>query len=32
MARQHLNDLKNIYAILTDIIHKNIQKVGKIVS
>jgi Proteasome activator PA28, C-terminal len=31
MARQHLVDIKNIYAVLTDVIHKNIQKVGAIV-
>jgi hypothetical protein len=28
MARQHLHDLRNIYAVLTDILHKNIAKVG----
>jgi len=27
MARQHLIDLRNVYAILTDILHKNIQKI-----
>lgn len=27
MARQHLVDIKNIYAVLTDVIHKNIQKI-----
>jgi proteasome activator subunit 3 (PA28 gamma) len=27
MARQHLYDLRNIYAVLTDILHKNIAKV-----
>jgi len=26
MARQHLYDLRNIYAVLTDILHKNIAK------
>ncbi|KAL0951476.1 hypothetical protein HGRIS_008164 [Hohenbuehelia grisea] len=26
-ARQHLVDLRNIYAVLTDIIHKNISKI-----
>lgn len=26
MARQHLYDLRNIYAVLTDILHKNIVK------
>lgn len=29
MARQHLVDIKNIYAVLTDVIHKNITKVGR---
>lgn len=27
MGRQHVVDIKNIYAILTDLIHKNIKKV-----
>ncbi|KAF7339270.1 Proteasome activator pa28 REG alpha/beta subunit [Mycena sanguinolenta] len=27
LARQHLNDLRNIYAVLTDLIHKNIAKI-----
>ncbi|KIJ46348.1 hypothetical protein M422DRAFT_46118 [Sphaerobolus stellatus SS14] len=27
MARQHLVDIKNIYAVLTDVIHKNFQKI-----
>ncbi|KAF8579010.1 proteasome activator pa28 REG alpha/beta subunit, partial [Ramaria rubella] len=27
LARQHLADIKNVYAILTDLIHKNIQKI-----
>ena len=27
VSRQHLNDLRSIYAILTDILHKNIEKV-----
>ncbi|KAJ7446421.1 proteasome activator pa28 REG alpha beta subunit [Mycena galericulata] len=27
MARQHLIDLRNIYAVLTDLIHKNIAKI-----
>jgi proteasome activator subunit 3 (PA28 gamma) len=27
LARQHLIDLRNIYAVLTDLIHKNIAKV-----
>jgi hypothetical protein len=27
-ARQNLNDLRNIYAVLFDILNKNIQKVG----
>ncbi|KAF8516576.1 proteasome activator pa28 REG alpha/beta subunit [Hysterangium stoloniferum] len=27
MARQHIVDIKNIYAILTDVLHKNIEKV-----
>ncbi|KAF8531935.1 proteasome activator pa28 REG alpha/beta subunit [Gautieria morchelliformis] len=27
MARQHLVDIKNIYSVLTDVIHKNIQKI-----
>ncbi|KAJ7293102.1 proteasome activator pa28 REG alpha/beta subunit [Mycena rebaudengoi] len=26
-ARQHLIDLRNIYAVLTDLIHKNIEKI-----
>ncbi|EIN14019.1 proteasome activator pa28 REG alpha/beta subunit [Punctularia strigosozonata HHB-11173 SS5] len=26
LARQHLHDLRNIYAVLTDIVHKNIAK------
>lgn len=26
-ARQHLIDLRNVYAVLTDLIHKNISKV-----
>jgi len=26
MARQHLHDLRNIYAVLTDMLHKNIAK------
>jgi proteasome activator subunit 3 (PA28 gamma) len=26
-ARQHLSDIRNIYAIVTDILHKNITKV-----
>lgn len=30
MARQHLFDLRNIYAVLTDILHKNIVKVRQI--
>ena len=30
MARQHLLDIKNIYSVLTDVIHKNIQKVSAI--
>jgi hypothetical protein len=28
VSRQHLFDIRNIYAILTDIIHKNIAKVS----
>ena len=28
MARQCILDLRNIYAVLTDIVHKNIAKVG----
>jgi hypothetical protein len=28
VARQNLNDLRNIYAVLFDILNKNIQKVG----
>lgn len=27
MARQHIFDLRNIYAVLTDILHKNINKI-----
>ncbi|KAJ6504387.1 proteasome activator pa28 REG alpha/beta subunit [Mycena vulgaris] len=27
LARQHLIDLRNIYAVLTDLIHKNIAKI-----
>jgi hypothetical protein len=27
LARQHLLDLRNMYAVLTDLIHKNISKV-----
>ncbi|KAJ7193379.1 proteasome activator pa28 REG alpha/beta subunit [Mycena pura] len=27
LARQHLVDLRNIYAVLTDLIHKNIAKI-----
>ncbi|KAJ6520056.1 proteasome activator pa28 REG alpha beta subunit [Mycena sanguinolenta] len=27
LARQHLTDLRNIYAVLTDLIHKNIAKI-----
>jgi len=27
MARQNLVDIKSIYAVLTDMIHKNIEKV-----
>ena len=27
VSRQHLHDLRSIYAILTDILHKNIEKV-----
>jgi len=27
MARQHLMDIRNVYAVVTDIIHKNIAKV-----
>lgn len=27
MARQNLRDLRSIYAVLTDILHKNINKV-----
>lgn len=28
LARQHLYDLRNVYAVLTDLIHKNISKVS----
>ena len=27
LARQNIRDLRNIYAVLTDIIHKNLAKV-----
>ncbi|PCH34053.1 proteasome activator pa28 REG alpha/beta subunit [Wolfiporia cocos MD-104 SS10] len=27
IARQNLNDLRNVYAVLTDILHKNIAKI-----
>jgi len=27
VAKQHISDLRNVYAILTDILHKNIQKI-----
>jgi hypothetical protein len=27
IARQNLSDLRNVYAVVTDIIHKNITKV-----
>jgi len=27
LARQHLCDLRNVYAVLTDLIHKNISKI-----
>jgi len=27
IARQNLSDLRNVYAIMTDIVHKNITKV-----
>jgi len=27
LARQHLIDLRNIYAVITDILHKNINKI-----
>ncbi|KAF7303275.1 PA28-beta domain-containing protein [Mycena kentingensis (nom. inval.)] len=27
LARQHLTDLRNLYAVLTDLIHKNIAKI-----
>ncbi|KAF7347638.1 Proteasome activator pa28, REG alpha/beta subunit [Mycena venus] len=30
LARQHLVDLRNIYAVLTDLIHKNIAKVRQL--
>ncbi|TEB38952.1 proteasome activator pa28, REG alpha/beta subunit [Coprinellus micaceus] len=29
LARQHLTDIRNIYATLTDMIHKNIDKIRK---
>ena len=28
LARQHVIDLRNIYAVITDILHKNINKVN----
>jgi hypothetical protein len=28
LARQHIFDLRNLYAIITDLIHKNISKVS----
>lgn len=31
IARQNLHDLRSIYAILTDILHKNIDKVRGVV-
>lgn len=31
LARQHLFDLRNIYAVMTDIIHKNIAKVNRLI-
>ncbi|KAF9015585.1 proteasome activator pa28 REG alpha/beta subunit [Cyathus striatus] len=27
LARQHLSDIRNMYAVLTDLIHKNISKI-----
>lgn len=27
LARQHLSDLRNLYAIIMDLMHKNISKV-----
>jgi Proteasome activator pa28 beta subunit len=27
IARQNLSDLRNVYAVMTDILHKNISKV-----
>ena len=27
IARQNLSDLRNVYAVVTDILHKNITKV-----
>ena len=27
IARQNLSDLRNVYAVMTDILHKNITKV-----
>lgn len=28
LANQHLRDIRNMYATLTDVLHKNIAKVG----
>jgi hypothetical protein len=28
LANQHLRDIRNMYATLTDVLHKNISKVG----
>ena len=32
ISRQNLHDLRNIYAVLTDILHKNINKVCLVVA